>query len=130
MSTSALARISSAEVTQDGSIRIEFKNGRSIRITQEKGQAGREKVHVAPSGLAAGWLEVDWPIGSYSVPTTLTVYRVGKPLKHFGGGGMLAAEETLSDSRCQTHPRRRATSANRRDDPADALRSGRAQRYR
>src|SRR5580700_2217199 len=38
----------------------------------------------------------------------------------------LAAEETLSDPRHQPHPRRRATSASRRDDPTDALRSGRA----
>jgi hypothetical protein len=42
----------------------------------------------------------------------------------------LAAEETLSDPQHQPHPRRRATSASRGDDPADALRSDRARGQR
>jgi hypothetical protein len=85
------ARISSAEVNQDGSVQIEFKNGRSIRVPPEKGQAGREQLQVAFSGRAVGWLDIDAPVGSYSVPTTLTVYTVGKPLRRFGDGLMLPA---------------------------------------
>jgi dTDP-D-glucose 4,6-dehydratase len=36
-----------------------------------------------------GWLVEDASVGPYSVPTTLTVYTVGKPLRHFGDGMML-----------------------------------------
>src|SRR5579883_2140124 len=79
------ARISNADINDDGSVRIEFKTGRSIRIPMVKGQAGRDKLQVAVSGKMVGWLEVDGPVGSYSVPTTLTVYTVGKPLRHFSG---------------------------------------------
>jgi hypothetical protein len=89
VSPGAPVRISNAEVKEDGSVRIEFKNGRSIRVPPEKGQPGREQLQVDFNGRAVGWLEVDAPVGSYSVPTTLTVYTVGKPLRHFGDGLML-----------------------------------------
>ena len=78
--SAAPTRISRAEIAEDGSVRIRFSNGRSVQVRPEKGQAGREQLQVATSGSAVGWLEVDVPVGSYSVPTTLTVYQVDKPL--------------------------------------------------
>ena len=83
------ARISDAEISEDGAVTIKFSDGRSVQMPRGKGQAGREQLQVATNRNAVGWLEVDAPIGSNSVPTTLTVYRVGKPLKHFGDGLML-----------------------------------------
>ena len=82
-------RISDAEVSEDSTVKIRLSNGRSVQVPPEKGQAGREQLQVATSGSAVGWLGVDAPVGSYSVPTTLTVYAVGKPLKHFGDGLVL-----------------------------------------
>jgi len=87
--SAAPTRISDAEVTEDGTVKIRFNNGRSVLVPPEKGQTGREQLEVATSGSAVGWLVVDVPVGSYSVPTTLSVYRVGKPLKHFGDGLVL-----------------------------------------
>ncbi len=92
-------RISHAEVGEDGTVKISFSNGRSVQVPPEKGQAGRERLQVATSGSAAGWLEVDVPVGSYSVPTTLTVYRVGKPIKHFGDGLVLVDWEFIDRDR-------------------------------
>jgi len=87
--SAAPTRISDAEVSEDGIVKIRFSNGRSVQVPAEKGQAGREQLQVATSRGAVGWLDVDVPVGSYSVPTTLTVYAVGKPLKHFGDGLVL-----------------------------------------
>src|SRR5262249_8796233 len=92
-------RISDAEVGEDGTVKISFSNGRSVQVPPEKGQAGRERLQVATSGSAVGWLEVDVPVGSYSVPTTLTVYRVGKPIKHFGDGLVLVDWEFIDRDR-------------------------------
>jgi hypothetical protein len=93
------ARISSAAVNEDGGVQIEFKNGQSIRVPLETGQAGREKLQVAFSGRAVGWLDIDAPVGSYSVPTTLTVYTVGRPLRHFGDGLMLLDWDFIDDDK-------------------------------
>jgi hypothetical protein len=101
VSAGASVRISSAEINRDGSVQIEFKNGRSIRIPLEKRQAGREQLQVASSGRSVGWLEVDFPVGSYSVPTTLTVYTVGKPLMHFGDLMLLDWDFIDDDTRIQ-----------------------------
>jgi Carboxypeptidase regulatory-like domain len=87
--SAAPTRISDAEVSEDGAVRIRFSNGRSVQVPPGKGHAGREQLQVARSRSAVGWLDVDVPVGSYSVPTTLTVYTVGKPLKHFGDGLVL-----------------------------------------
>jgi hypothetical protein len=97
--SAAPIRISSAEVSEDGTIGIRFSNGRSVQISPEKGQKGREQLHVATSGSAVGWLVVDVPAGSYSVPTTLTIYAVGKPLKHFGDGFVLLDWDFIDDDR-------------------------------
>jgi hypothetical protein len=93
----APTRISDAEVKEDGSVRITFNNGRSIQVPVEKGQTGREQLQVAFSGRSVGWLVVDVPVGSYSVPTTLSVYTVGKPLRHFGDGLMLLDWDFIDD---------------------------------
>lgn len=87
--SAAPPRISAAEVSEDGIVRIRFSNGRSVQVPAEKGQSGREQLQVATSCRAVGWLDIDAPVGSYSVPTTLTVYTVDKPLKHFGDGLVL-----------------------------------------
>ncbi len=97
--SAAPTRISDAEVIGDGTVNIRFSNGRSVQVRPEKGQAGREQLQVATSGTAVGWLEVDVPVGSYSVPTTLTVYRAGKPLKHFGDGLVLVDWKFIDNNR-------------------------------
>jgi len=80
---------SQTEVSEDATVKIRFNDGRSIQVPGDKGQAGREYLRVAASGRSVGWLEVNAPVGSYSVPMTLTVYTVGKSLRHFGDGLML-----------------------------------------
>ncbi len=87
--SAAPTRISDAEVSEGGTVKIRFSNGRSVQVPPEKGQTGREQLQVATTGSSVGWLVVDAPVGSYSVPTTLTVYTVGRPLKHFGDGLVL-----------------------------------------
>src|SRR5947209_2786425 len=86
MAAQSTDRISDADISQDGTVKIRFSSGQSVRIPRGKGQTGREQVQVAASGTSVGWLDVDAPVGSYSVPTTLTVYRVGKPFRHLGDG--------------------------------------------
>jgi len=88
-SSNAPIRIADAEVSEDATVKITFNDGRSIQVPADKGQAGREYLRVAASGRSVGWPEVNAPVGSYSVPTTLTVYTVGKSLRHFGDGLML-----------------------------------------
>jgi hypothetical protein len=97
VSSGAPTRISDAEVSKDGTVQIRFNNGRSIQVPAEKGQAGRERLEVAASGRSVGWLVDDAPVGSYSVPTTLTVYTVGKPLRHFGDGLVLLDWDFIDD---------------------------------
>ena len=63
-------RIADAEVSEDATVKITFNDGRSIQVPADKGQAGREYLRVAASGRSVGWLEVNAPVGSYSVPTT------------------------------------------------------------
>ena len=89
VSSDAPTLISDAKVSKDGTVQIRFNNGRSIQVPPEDGQAGREHLQVAASGRSVGWLVDDASVGSYSVPTTLTVYTVGKPLRHFGDGLVL-----------------------------------------
>jgi hypothetical protein len=89
VSSNAPIRIADAEVSEDGTVKIRFNDGRSIQVPADKGQAGRKYLQVAASGRSVGWLEVNVPVGSYSVPVTLTVYTVGKSLRHFGDGLML-----------------------------------------
>ena len=97
VSSNAPTRIVDAGVSEDGTVQIRFNNGRSIQVPAEKGQAGRENLRVAASRRSVGWLDVDVPVGSYSVPTTLTVYTVGKPLRHFGDGLMLRDWDFIDD---------------------------------
>ncbi len=99
VASAAPTRISDAELREGGTVRIRFGNGRSVQVPPEKGQAAREELQVATTGSAVGWLEVDVPVGSYSVPTTLTVYILGKPLKHFGNGLMLLDWGFVDDDR-------------------------------
>jgi hypothetical protein len=95
-------RISEAEVSEDGVVQITFNNGRSLRVPAAEGQVGSEKLQLAANRLLVGWLNVDASVGSYSVPTTLTVYTVDKPLKLFGDGLMLRDWEfTDSDKHVQ-----------------------------
>jgi hypothetical protein len=92
-------RIAAAEVNKDGTVQIRFNSGRSIQVPVEKGQAGRQQLRVARNGRSAGWLVEDGPVGSYSVPTTLTVYAADKPLKHFGDGLMLRDWHFVDDDK-------------------------------
>src|SRR5690349_12798485 len=85
----AATRISDAELSEDGSVQIRFNNGQSIRVPPERGHPGLEQLQIAASGRSVGWLIDDAPIGSYSVPSTLAVYTVGKPLRHFDARSML-----------------------------------------
>ena len=73
--SAAPVRISDAVVGENGAVKIRFSNGRSVQVPTVKVQAGREQLQFATNGAAVGWLEVDGPVGSYSVPTTLTVLR-------------------------------------------------------
>jgi len=95
----AQTRIAGAEITKDGTVQIRFNNERSIQVPAEKGQAGREHLQIAACGCSVGWLEVDVPVGSYSVPTTLTVYTVGKPLRHLGDGLVLLEWDFIDDDK-------------------------------
>jgi hypothetical protein len=110
VSSQAPTRISDAEVSEDGTVQIRFSNGRSIQVPPEKGQAGREQLQIAASGRSVGWLVTYNGLdASYSIPTTLTVYTVGKPLSHFSDGLMLLDWDFIDDdkhvqfSSSQTH---------------------------
>ena len=95
--TAQTTRIAGAELSEDGTVQIRFDDGRSIQLPAEKGQVGRQQLQVAKTGHSVGWLVEDAPVGSYSVPTTLTVYTVGKPLKHFGDGLVLRDWDFVDD---------------------------------
>jgi hypothetical protein len=80
-------RIVNAEISANGRIRIKLDNGRYIQPMPEKGQSACEKVAVAGNGRLAGWLVAYSGLGaSYPIPVGLIVYRVGKPITHFGNG--------------------------------------------
>jgi hypothetical protein len=97
--SAAPTRILHAEVKEDGSVEIGFNSGRSVQVPKEQGQTGLKQLQFATSGGSVGWLVVDAPVGSYSVPTTLTVYTTGKPLKHFGDGLVLLDWDFVDDDR-------------------------------
>ena len=99
ISSDAPTRISDAELSKDGSVQIRFSNGRSIRVPPERGHPGLEQLQIASSGRSVGWLVDDTPIGSYAVPTTLAVYTVGKPLRHFGSDLMLIDWHFIDDDK-------------------------------
>jgi hypothetical protein len=96
-SSEAPARISDAELSEDGSVQIKFNNGRSVQLSPERGHPGLEQLQVSAGGRSVGWLIDDAPVGSYSVPTTLAVYTVGKPLRHFGADQMLVDWHFVDD---------------------------------
>jgi hypothetical protein len=54
-------RISNAKVSEDGTVKITFRNGRSVQVAPEKGRTDREQLQVATSGSAVGWLAEDAP---------------------------------------------------------------------
>jgi Carboxypeptidase regulatory-like domain len=95
----AQTRIKDAEIAKDGTVQITFNNGRSIQVPAERGQAERQRLQVAASGYSVGWLVDDVSVGSYSVPSTLTVYTVGKPLRHFGDRLMLLDWDFIDDDK-------------------------------
>jgi hypothetical protein len=97
----APTRISDAELSEDGSVQIRFNNGQSIRVPPERGHPGLEQLQIAASGRSVGWLIDDAPIGSYSVPSTLAVYTVSKPLRHFDARSMLVDWHFINDKHIQ-----------------------------
>lgn len=83
-------RIVSAKIAENGRVQIRLKSGKYVQAAAEKDQTACKPVKVAANGGLAGWLVAYGNYGaSYPIPTSLIVYRVGKPFRRFGNGFML-----------------------------------------
>jgi hypothetical protein len=83
-------RIVEAAADANGRVVLKLQSGRYIRPVAEKEQKGSEQIRIDERGHAVGWLVDDVTCcQSYVLPSTLIVYRVGKPVRVFGNGLVL-----------------------------------------
>jgi hypothetical protein len=93
-------RITGIDLGPNGKVQITFKGGKYIEPPGMKEQTACENLQISEDGRAAGWLVATGNHGaSYPIPTSLIVYRPGKPIKNFGNGLMLIDWEFVDDDR-------------------------------
>lgn len=103
-------RFVEAAADTNGRIVLKLQSGRYIHPLPEKEQKGSEQIQIDEKGHAVGWLVDDVSCcQSYATPSTLIVYRVGKPVRIFGNGLVLidwqfvAAGSQVQFSSSQAH---------------------------
>jgi hypothetical protein len=83
-------RIKGINLGPNGKVQITFMGGKHIQPPAMKEQTACENLQISEDGRAAGWLVAYGNYGaSYPIPTSLVVYRPGKPIRNFGNGLML-----------------------------------------
>jgi hypothetical protein len=93
-------RITDAEIGPNGNVRIWLKSGKSIQPPPDPAQAVCEAIAISADGLSAGWLVAQNNLfASYSVAVGLDVFRLGKPMRHFGNGLMLIDWQFIDDDK-------------------------------